>query len=126
MSSPVSRWLRGFPPALRGLRRLVQTERHARFHLVATLVVVALAVLLEVPRLEAVALTLAVGAVWTAEALNSALERLADRVTRERDAEIGEAKDLAAGAVLASATMALLVGAFVLGPRLVAWIAAAV
>jgi len=99
---------------------LVRTERHARFHLAATCAVVALAVALRVTLLEALALTLAVGGVWTAEAFNSALERLADRVSREHDPLIGEAKDLAAGAVLASACAALAVGLCVFGSRVLA------
>jgi diacylglycerol kinase len=109
--------LRGFPHAVRGLARLVRTERHARFHLATTGAVVAIAVVLRVTLVEALALTLAIGGVWTAEAFNSALERLADRVTREHDPLIGEAKDLAAGAVLASACAALVVGLLVFGSR---------
>ena len=97
--------------------RLVRAERHARFHLAATCAVIAFAVILRVKLLEALALTLAIGGVWTAEAFNSALERLADRVTREHDPLIGEAKDLAAGAVLVSACAALAVGLLVFGSR---------
>lgn len=124
MRSRLGQALRGFPPAARGLARLVRTERHARFHLAATCAVVALAVALRVTRLEAIALTLAVGGVWTAEAFNTALERLADRVTREHDPLIGEAKDLAAGAVLASACAALAVGLIVFLSRVIELIAA--
>ncbi len=110
---------RGFPHAARGLARLVRTERHARLHLAATCAVVALAIALRVTLLEALALTLAVGGVWTAEAFNTALERLADRVTGEHDPLIGQAKDLAAGAVLASACAAFAVGLLVFGSRVI-------
>jgi diacylglycerol kinase len=116
--------LRGFGHAARGLARLVRAERHARFHLAATCAVVALAVALRVTLLEALALTLAIGGVWTAEAFNSAVERLADRVTREHDPLIGEAKDLAAGAVLASACAALVVGLLVFGSHSIELVAA--
>lgn len=116
--------LRGFPFAMRGVVRLVRAERHARIHLAATCAVVALAVVLQVTRVDALALTLAIGGVWTAEAFNTSLERLADRVTREHDPLIGEAKDLAAGAVLVSACAALVVGLIVFGSRAIDLIAA--
>lgn len=124
MSTYVARTFRGFPHAARGLARLVRAERHARFHLAVTCAVVALAIWLQVTSLEALALTLAIGGVWTAEAFNTALERLADRVTLEHDPLIGEAKDLAAGAVLASACAALAVGLLVFGPRVIELFAA--
>lgn len=124
MRSRLGQALRGFPHATRGLARLVRAERHARFHLAATCAAVGLAVALRVTRFEALALTLAIGGVWTAEAFNSALERLADRVTAEQDPLIGQAKDLAAGAVLASACAALAVGLLVFGSRVIELIAA--
>lgn len=120
MPPPSPRPLRGFPPAARGLRLLVRSERHARFHLAATLAVAALAAWCRVTPGEAASLALAVGLVLAAEALNSAVERLADRVTREPDPLIRDAKDLAAGGVLVAAAAALVVGLAVFLPRLLA------
>lgn len=65
-------------------------------------------------------LTLAMGLVWVAEAMNTAVEVLADRVSAERDERIGRAKDLAAGGVLLAAIAAVIVGGFVFVPRLLA------
>lgn len=47
-----------------------------------------------------------------AECMNSAVEKLCDRVTTERDELIRAAKDMAAGAVLVSAIAALGIGLF--------------
>lgn len=107
-----------------GLRELVATEPNARVHLAASLAVVALGLLLGLTAWEWVAIILAAALVWTAEALNSALERLADAVTRDIHPSIRAAKDMAAGAVLVAALAAALVGVVVLGPRLWSLLAA--
>jgi diacylglycerol kinase len=64
-------------------------------------------------------LVLACAAVWTAEALNTAFEYLADATTKEFDPLIGRAKDVAAGAVLITAIAAVIVGALVFTPYIV-------
>jgi diacylglycerol kinase (ATP) len=46
------------------------------------------------------------------------VERLADRVCRERDEGIRIAKDAAAGAVLVASVAAAAAGLFILGPKL--------
>ncbi len=59
-------------------------------------------------------------AVWTAEGINTALERLADAVTTDHHQLIGQAKDAAAGAVLIAAIGAATIGLLVMGPHLLA------
>ena len=97
---------------------LIATQLHARFHLAATGLVVACAVGFGVSRTEALALALALALVWTAEALNTALELLVDLVHPAWDARAGRVKDVAAGAVLLASLGALAVGVFVFGPHL--------
>jgi diacylglycerol kinase len=63
-------------------------------------------------------IVLAIGWVWMAEAFNTAIERLADAVTLERDPQIGLVKDLAAAGVLLSAIGAAMIGLLVFGPHL--------
>ena len=55
-------------------------------------------------------------AVWTAEALNTALELLADVASPEFHPLVEKAKDVAAGAVLISAIGSVIIGLLVLGP----------
>lgn len=110
--------LKSLTHAWSGLCELMLTEANARIHLAATLAVLALGLLLGLEPWEWVAIILATALVWTAEALNTALERLADAVTRDIHPSIRAAKDLAAGAVLVAALAAAMVGALVLGPRL--------
>ncbi|MGH8224677.1 MAG: diacylglycerol kinase [Gammaproteobacteria bacterium] len=116
--------LRRFPArlgcALRGLGILVGSSANARIHLLATLIVVGLGLWLRLGRSEWLWIAGAIGIVWTAEAFNSALETLADRISAERDPLIGRAKDLAAGAVLAAAIVAAVIGLLIFIPRLFA------
>jgi diacylglycerol kinase len=55
--------------------------------------------------------------VWLAEALNTAIERLADAVTLEPNENIGYAKDVAAGAVLAAAIISVVIGLTIFVPH---------
>lgn len=107
---------RAFGFALRGLRGLL-AEPHARVHGVAMLGVVVLGAATRLGRWEWVAVVLAVALVWVAEALNTALEALADAVAPHPDPRIGAAKDLAAAAVLLAALGSVAVGAVVFVPR---------
>lgn len=116
--------LKSVAHAWSGLCELVATEANARIHLAASLAVLALGLLCGLVAWEWVAIILAAALVWTAEALNSALERLADAVTRDIHPSIKAAKDMAAGAVLLAALAAAMVGVLVLGPRLWSLLAA--
>ena len=62
-------------------------------------------------------LVLAIMAVWTAEALNTAIEFLADLVSPDFHPLVKCSKDVAAGAVLISAIGSVLIGLLVLGPH---------
>lgn len=64
-------------------------------------------------------IVLACAAVWTAEAMNTAFEYLADATTKEFHPVIGHAKDVAAGAVLITAIAAVVIGVLVFGPYIV-------
>ena len=67
---------------------------------------------------EWLGLLLAIGLVWTAEAFNTALEVLADRVCKEDDLLIKRAKDVAGAAVLLSSCTAVAVAVVVFLPYL--------
>ncbi len=111
---------RSFGFAFSGLARLVRTQRNARIHVAAACVAAGAGVWLRISRAEACAVVLACGMVIGAEALNTALEQLADRITLEKDERIRVAKDLAAAAVLVTSIAALLVGLIVFVPPLLA------
>lgn len=110
--------LRSFRWAIAGLRRFVDREHNARIHLVATILVIIAARVLEVSSTDAAILTVVIGLVWVAEILNTCVEKLADHITKERHPEIEIIKDLAAGAVLVAAIVAVVAGLFIFIPKL--------
>jgi diacylglycerol kinase (ATP) len=114
MKEYIANRIRSFGYAIRGIGTLVCTQPHARIHLLASLTVVGTGVYVHLRRWEWVAVLVCMGMVWMAEALNTALEFLADEVTLERRERIRKAKDVAAGAVLISAIIAVAVAAMVL------------
>ena len=113
-----ARWVRRFACAGRGLRYVLVREPSGRVHMVALVAVVVVAGWLGLTLLEWAVLALAAAAVIAAEALNTAVERLADRVSLEREESIRLIKDVAAGGVLAATMGAVTAGLAILGPKL--------
>ncbi len=110
------RWA-SFGYAGRGLRTLVATQWNARIHAGATVAVVMAGLLVGLNRFEWCAITLAIGLVWVAEAFNTAIEFLADRVSLEFHHLTEKAKDVAAGGVLAASIAAVVIALLVLLPK---------
>ena len=111
--------LKSFSHAIAGIRRFVWYEHNARIHLAATIAVIIVAWVLRVSYFEAALLAVVTGFVWVAEILNTCIERLADHMTRELHPEIKIIKDLAAGAVLIAAAIAVIAGLFIFIPKLI-------
>lgn len=111
--------LQSFRYAIRGLMILIREEPNARIHLTATALVGLTAYSWGVSRAEGAALALAIGLVFAAEALNTAIETLCDLVSAERNEGIGRVKDLAAAAVLMASLAALAVAVFVFGAKFI-------
>lgn len=107
-----------FKHALNGGLTLVATQSHARFHAAATLLVIAGGTFYGVSRMEWAFLILCIAAVWTTEAINTAIEFLADEVSLEWRARIKQAKDVSAFAVLCVSIGATVIGFLVFSPYL--------
>jgi diacylglycerol kinase (ATP) len=117
--------IESFGHAFRGIAGVIRSEHNAWIHAFATLVTIILAIGLDIDRGEWLAVVLAIAMVWSAEALNTAVEMLCDVVSPDHDPRVKKAKDAAAGAVLLSAMGALVVGILIFLPRLLLLIAAA-
>ena len=120
MDSPTSfrHWSRKFRLAVRGLRVGATGQTSFVAHLIATVLVFAAAIVLNVSLLEWCVLLLCIGIVLSAELFNSALECAAKAITRDYDDHIRDALDVASGAVLIAALFAALVGTTVFVFRL--------
>jgi diacylglycerol kinase (ATP) len=95
------------------------SELSIRFLTAGTLATVAAGAYFSLSALEWCAALLALALIWTAEGMNTALERLTDLVSPDFHPLAGMAKDIAAGAVLLASIGALLAGVVIFGPRFV-------
>ncbi|MEM9160921.1 MAG: diacylglycerol kinase family protein [Verrucomicrobiota bacterium] len=106
----IKREISRFAVAISGFFHMLATETHAKIHLLATIVAVSVSYLLDISKSGWLWIGLAFTLVWITEALNTAIERLADYAAgTERHPLIKAAKDTAAAAVLLAALFALIV-----------------
>ena len=118
--SPIGRTtlLHSFNHAFEGIVYSVRHQRNMRIHLAVAVAVLVGSILLDVTRLEMVAILVAITFVLVMELVNSAVEWVVDMLTDQFDPRAKAAKDLAAGAVLVAAVNALAVAYLVLADRL--------
>jgi diacylglycerol kinase (ATP) len=108
-----------FGYAFRGIDTIVRTQRNAQIHLAATVLVLALGAVANLSPPEWCLISFSIAGVWVAEALNTAIEFLADAAVPDHHPLVGKAKDVAAGGVLVAALNAVVVGTVVFGDRLI-------
>lgn len=118
MNSYLRKRVRAFKVAGIGVYRLFRLEAHAKIHLVAAILALSLAAILHCSASEWCIIIICIGCVLASEAINTAVEKVSDRITTEYDPLIGAAKDLAAAAVLLMATAALTVGIIIFAPKI--------
>lgn len=111
--------IQSFRYAVNGLRVMLTSQKNAWLHLLASVLVVAAGFFFGLKVAEWCWLVLAIMGVWTAEALNTAFEFLADVASPEFHPLVEKAKDVAAGAVLIAAGGSVVLGLLVFGPH--AW-----
>lgn len=111
--------IRSFKYAFVGIWTMLRSQHNAWIHAFATFCVIGAGIFLRVSSAEWCWLVLAIMAVWTAEALNTAFEFLADAVSPAFHPLVKHAKDIAAGAVLIAAIGAVVIGLLVFGPHLI-------
>lgn len=95
----VQRILRATIHTLNGLRAVIGSEAAFRQELAVLIVAVPLAFLIETDNWKRLLLIALIVFVMVVELLNTAVEKLADRVTLEHDPVIGRVKDMGSAAV---------------------------
>lgn len=107
-----------FRNAFAGWGYVLRSQPNTWIHALATLAVVALSWWLHLGRRDWSILVLAIGLVWCAELLNTALEVVIDLVSPDFHPLARKGKDISAAAVVAAATSAAVVGFLILAPPL--------
>lgn len=110
--------LKSFKFAFNGIRILFVNEHNAWIHLAAAMLVIIAGIVLKISISEWLAVLIAIGLVFTSEAINTSIEKLSDFISPERQNSIKEVKDLASAGVLISAITALIIGLIVFAPKI--------
>ena len=96
--------------AIEGLISALKNEKHMKVHILAAIIIVILAIVINASKVEILIISLSVSFVIITELVNTAVEAIVDLVSPERHPLAKLAKDVAAGAVLVAAINALCVG----------------
>ncbi|MFB1002735.1 MAG: diacylglycerol kinase family protein [Bacteroidia bacterium] len=111
-------YIKAFGYASSGIASFVRTERNAKLHLMAAVAACATGAYLGLAATEWLWIASAITLVIVSEMINSAIEKLCNRITTEQDSEIGVIKDIAAGFVLVTSFYALVIAAIIFTPKL--------
>lgn len=109
---------KSFRYAFEGLFRTIREERNMQIHCLAAVLVVIFGTVLHISREEWFVCLILFGLVMGLECVNTAVEAVVDLVTTERRPLAKKAKDAAAGAVLAAAIFAAVIGIWIFVPKL--------
>jgi diacylglycerol kinase len=111
-------WYVKFRDAFRGLVQGVRGQNSFTVHFVCALLVVSLAGVLGVSRIEWSLLILCIFAVLSAEMFNTALETVAKAIDRRHNPHLADGLNVASAAVLVTSLGAVLVGTLIFGRHL--------
>ena len=120
----MQRLIHSFGYAFAGIGHGLRTQANLRSQVLFTGGVVLAGLILRLSTIEWAILVVTMMIVLSAELFNTAVEAAVDRAGSETHTLSKIAKDAAAGAVLISATGAVIVGLLIFGPRLLALIGA--
>ena len=108
-----------FKYAWAGITYAFQTQRNFRIHVSVCALAIGLSVFLHLQAVEVAVIAVTSGLVLALELLNTAVESVVDLTVEQKYHELAKiAKDCAAGAVLVSALVAVLVAAMLILPPL--------
>ena len=108
---------RSFKYAFQGIMHLIKHENNARFHFAAAVLVVGCGFYFRIEKTEWMAIVLCICFVFSAEAFNTAIEKLCDKFHPEQSPVIGKIKDLAAAGVLFAALSSFVIALIIFYPH---------
>jgi diacylglycerol kinase (ATP) len=112
--------LKSFRYAFEGLHSFFATQHNAIIHLFITISAFLAAIFFSVGKGELTAIVIVTALVWVAELFNTAIEKLADMVSKDFHPSIKYIKDVSAAAVLIAAVTAFITGAIIFLPKVLA------
>ena len=105
--------------AIKGAFKLITTEHSVMVQFSIAILITIAGFYFKISKVEWLIQILAIGLVLSVEALNTAIEKIADFIHPDYNKSIGFIKDIAAGAVFFAALAALIIGAIIYIPYFV-------
>lgn len=115
----IKKFLKSFTYAFNGLRAVWRTEQNMRVHAVAATIALTLCFLLNVSTVEFIIVIICIGVVIAFELLNTAIEKLCNIISPQKNDRIKDIKDISAGAVLVVSIIALICGLIIFIPKII-------
>ena len=109
---------KSFVYATRGLFFALKEQQNLRIHLLAIVVVTVTGIYFGLTAIEWSLIAITIGMVVITEMMNTAIEILVDMVSPEYNEKAGKIKDIAAGGVLMSAIIAIVVAVYIFGNKI--------
>ena len=118
----IKRFCNSFKYALQGIKSAYKTEQNLLFHTIVAILVVILGIVIDLSFIELSIVFLVIGLVITAEMINTSIENAIDMAMPSIHPLAKASKDIASGAVLFSAIIAIIVGSLIYIPKLIEFI----
>lgn len=113
------RYFRSVKFAIIGLWYALRTERNVQIWLGVAIIAIVFSLWMKVSSIEFLIILLWMFLIGTSEYLNTAIEKLSDRVTLDYDEQIKHVKDIAAGATFVASIGAILSGLIIFVPKII-------
>jgi diacylglycerol kinase len=110
--------MRKFHVAFKGLVFFFKNELNAKIHAAISIMVIVSGFYFKLNLIEWGLISISIALVFTAEIINTAIEKAMDLVHPEENPYVGIIKDVAAGAVLFASIMSAVIGLLVFVPHL--------
>lgn len=114
----MKKFILGFVYAFQGLFVLVKTERNFKFQLFAFICISLVGFYFQIDKSEWLSVLIISAVILSAEALNSAIEKLCNHLHPEIHPSIKQVKDISAAAVLISSIIAIAIAAIIFIPKI--------
>ncbi len=111
---------KSFTHAFRGIGVFIKSTHNSWIQIFFTIIALCLGFILKISNIEWVLIVLVIGFVFTTEAINTAIEIDIDLTSPNHHPYARDTKDVAAGAVMISAIIALIVGFIIFLPKILA------
>ena len=114
----MKKFIKSFKYAFEGIWTGIKEEQNMKIHIIIMILVIIFGIMLKINTTEWIICILLFGLVISMELMNTAIENTVNLITKEKNQQAKIAKDVAAGAVLASAIVSAIIGLMIFVPKI--------